>query len=234
MSSPNTHESSLDESARAAANGLSDLLAASPEAPTTFAQERVRWVRRWLDELGERPASVLDFGCGAGTATRYFFDELRIRSFIGVDVSREKLAAAEQSRSHVGATYVQLGDYRATESIELAFANGVFHQLPVRARMAAAVLVYRSLKAGGLFAFWEYNPWNPGSRLALNRGRVNADTSPLNPPQARQLLRGVGFDIVQTTSAFYFPRAPHWCRPIEAMLAPLPLGREYMVLARKP
>jgi hypothetical protein len=94
--------------------------------------------------------------------------------------------------------------------------------------------VYRSLKPGGLFAFWENNPWNPGTRLIMSRVSFDRDAITLAPPEARQLLRGVGFDIVHTTSAFYFPRALRWCRVMEPMLAPIPLGGQYMVLARKP
>jgi len=104
--------------------------------------------------------------------------------------------------------------------------------MSARERNAAAVLVYRSLKSGGLFAFWAHNPWNPATRVSTIGS--NGGARSLTPADARRLLRGVGFDIVHTTSTFYFPRTLTWCRSLEPVLGPLPLGRQYMVLARKP
>ena len=34
-----------------------------------FARGRLRWLRRCLDQLGERPAAVLDFGCSDGNTS---------------------------------------------------------------------------------------------------------------------------------------------------------------------
>jgi SAM-dependent methyltransferase len=233
MSSPDITTARLDEQVRRPGRfprGLSP----SAEEEGLYARARVRWLRRCLDELGERPSSLLELGCGCGASTPYFFEELKIRSLVGVDVSREQLAVAEHARTRAEVTYVQLGDYRATESMDLAYAHGVFSGMPVWERPAAAILVFRSLKSGGLFALWENNPWHPGARFGSRHASANGAAMPLNPPTARQLLRGVGFDIVHTTSAFYFPRALSWCRPLEPMLATIPLGEQYMVLARKP
>jgi len=234
MSSPDTRKPKFDASAPRHGAALHEVSLWPSDGQNYFARGRVRWLRRCLEELGERPATVLDFGCGAGSTTPYFFEELEVRSLVGVEVSRELLAAAERTRAHAQVTYVQLGDYRAAESIDLAYSNSVFHRIPPRERMAAAVLVYRSLKSGGLFAFWENNPWSPGSLLGMLDGAGGRGPATLAAPAARRLLRGVGFDIVHTTSAFYFPRALAWCRPIEPMLASIPLGEQYMVLARKP
>ena len=199
-----------------------------------YARERLRWLRKCLDELGERPAAMLDFGCsGGGVTSADYFAQLSIRSLVGVEVTANRDRAAEPLGVSESATFVHVADYRATESMDLAFTHGVIPHMPERDRAAAAVLVFRSLKSGGLFAFWNHNPWSPGARLTWN-GSSNGHGRPLAPPDARRLLRGVGFDIVHTTSTFYFPRTLSWCRPLEPMLAQLPLGREYMVLARKP
>lgn len=238
MSSPDTRKPEFDTRVQSGGDALRDASRSALIAPTDgksdFARGRVRWLRRCLEDLGERPATVLDFGCGAGSTTPHFFAELNVRSLVGVDVSREMLAVAERTRTHAEATYVQLGDFRATQSIDLAYANGVFHQIPPREQMAAAVLVFRSLKSGGLFALWEDNPWNPRVRLVMTRAGGQRQAITLTAPAARRLLRGVGFDIVHTTSAFYFTGALRWCRPIEPLLSSLPLGGQYMVLARKP
>lgn len=198
-----------------------------------LALGRVRWLRRCLEELGERPTSVLDFGCATSLVAPYFFQELHIKSFLGVAISQEQLRETQHARVPAEARFIHLRDFNATESVDLAYSSRVFHRMPAHARSAAAVLVFRSLAKGGLFAAWERNPWSPGARLeAMGSGHVAS--SGVGPPETRQLLRGAGFDIVHTTSMFHFPPALSWFRPIEPMLASLPLGLEYMVLARKP
>ena len=194
-----------------------------------YARGRLRWLRKCLDDLGERPVAMLDFGCSSGVTSADYFAQLRIHSLVGVEVSATS-DRAESLDATARATFVHVADYRATESMDLAFTHDVFPRMSDRDRAAAAVLVFRSLKSGGLFAFWDRN-----QRLRLpSTGSSNGRARALAPADARRLLRGVGFDIVHTTSTFVFPRTLTWCRPLEPLLAGLPLGREYMVLARKP
>lgn len=234
MASTDTQNTDLDRYASRGVRGNGARLARLLAGQSGFARGRVQWLRRCLDELGERPSSMLEFGCGSGATVPHFFAELPVRSVIGVEVSRELLAIARGTHTRSEVTWVQLGDYRATESLDLAYTSGVFQRIPPRDRMAAAVLVYRSLASGGLFAFWESNPWSPAARLTTGRASDARRAPALTAPEARRLLRGVGFDIVHTTSAFFFPRALRWCLPLEPMLASIPLGAQYMVLARKP
>jgi hypothetical protein len=198
-----------------------------------YARGRLRWLRKCLDDLGERPAALLDFGCSHGVTSADYFAQLPIHSVVGVEVSATPDRRAELLGATERATFVHVADYRATESMDLAFTHGVIPGMSERDRAAAAVLVFRSLKSGGLFAFWDRNSWNQRLRLT-STGSSNGHARALAPADARRLLRGVGFDIVHTTSTFVFPRALSWCRPLEPLLAGLPLGREYMVLARKP
>ena len=203
------------------------------EGDRYYARGRLRWLRKCLDDLGERPATMLDFGCSNGVTSADYFTQLRIHSLVGVEVSATRDRSAEALGATERATFVHVADYRATESMDLAFTHDVIPRMSERERAAAAVLVFRSLKSGGLFAFWDRNPWNQRLRLP-SMGSSNGHARALAPADARRLLRGVGFDIVHTTSTFIFPRTLSWCRPLEPLLAGLPLGREYMVLARKP
>jgi hypothetical protein len=43
----------------------------------------------------------------------------------------------------------------------------------------------------------------------------------------------MGFQLMHTSSRFYFPRWLKGLRPLEPALASLPLGGEYLVLGRK-
>jgi hypothetical protein len=85
---------------------------------------------------------------------------------------------------------------------------------------------------------WQANPWSPGVAWhdrVVARDESQADgTRALSANGMRRLLRGAGFDIIHTTSPFFFPQSMRWCEPLEPLLAPIQLGGEYMVLARKP
>ena len=94
--------------------------------------------------------------------------------------------------------------------------------------------VFRRLRPGGLFALWENNPWNPGTRYVMSRIPFDRDAVPLAPPEARRLVRACGFEVLRTDFLFLFPRALRLMRPLEARLSRLPLGAQYQVLCRRP
>ena len=52
--------------------------------------------------------------------------------------------------------------------------------------------------------------------------------------QEARLLEAAGLSCLATRSLFYFPRLLAVFRPLEPMLARLPLGAQYYVLAQKP
>jgi SAM-dependent methyltransferase len=196
----------------------------------------MHWVASRLRALGAPPpATVLDFGCGLGNATPLFLDILGARRVVGVDVSEGLLDRARDAfASEPRASFHTIAAYDAPASADLAFVNGVFHHIPVADRAESLRYVRRTLRPGGLFAFWENNPWNPGTRYIMNRVSFDEHAITITPPEARSLLRAAGFAVVETTALFIFPRALRWLRPLERLLAPLPLGGQYLVLCRAP
>jgi SAM-dependent methyltransferase len=127
-----------------------------------------------------------------------------------------------------------MSDYKPSQSLDLAFCNGVFHHIPLADRAHCVQYIKDSLRPGGLFALFENNPWNPGTRLVMSRIPFDKDAITLSPPTARQLLRASGFQILRTDSLFYFPRLLKFLRPAEKLLHKLPLGAQYLVVAQKP
>lgn len=197
------------------------------------ARGRARWLRKCLDELDEHPAHAVALGWER-TATAELFAHVGIQSLTTVAVGREPGHTSDPRSSDDRTTHVHVSAYRATESADLAVVAGLLGRMPARERSAVAVLMFRSLESGGLFAMWETNPWSPAALLAASPKRGRDVAEGIVPPDARRLLRGVGFDIVNTTSTFFFPRALSWVHLMWPLLAPIPIGPEYMVLARKP
>jgi SAM-dependent methyltransferase len=222
---------------------LAEGLGLTGEGKEYYARGRMLWLAKRLRELGaSHPETVLDFGCGLGNGTPLFFEHLGAKRVVGVDVSdglldraRTTFAAEPRVRFHRIAPRPDMSGtaaYDAPASADVAFVNGVFHHIPIAERADALAFVRRALKPGGYFAFWENNPWNPGTRYIMSRVSFDANAITITPPEARRLLRAAGFSIVRTDFLFYFPRALGALRPLERLLAALPLGGQYLVLCR--
>jgi len=209
-------------------------LAATGEDKAYFAEGRVAWLAGRLRQMGERPALAVDFGCGTGSAAPYMFAHLGIESLIGLDVSSASVAAASAQHGSQRARFMQFQDYEPAGDAGLVFCNGVFHHIPLDGRAAAIDYVYRTLQPEGLFALWENNPWNPGTRYVMSRIPFDKHAIPLPPPETRRLLRAGGFEILGTDFMFIFPKALSWFRGLEPKLSRYPLGGQYQVLCRKP
>ena len=206
----------------------------SREDKNYFARGRVAWLARCLSHLEERPRTLMDFGCGTGSSIPFLLNELMADSLLAVDISVESLAVAKRLHGTPRVRFVSLAKQQPAERIDLAFCNGVFHHIPVVDRLAAMKSVYSSLCPGGLFAFWENNPWNPGTRYVMSRIPFDREAIALSPPAARRLLRKGGFEVMHTDFLFFFPRWLSWLRSLEPRLTRVPLGAQYQILCRKP
>ena len=209
-------------------NGLS----LSGETKDFFANGRVNILARLL---GARPfPRILDYGCGTGSATPYLRALPNVAEVVGVDISDKSLDCARATYQHPHVEFHNLSTLSQLASFDLAFCNGVFHHIPTFERLGSLSQIYHALKPNGLFAFWENNPWNPGTRWVMSRVSFDRDAILLWPKEARRLLSQAGFEVVLTHFAFIFPKALGFLRFAEWPLRNLPFGTQYMLLARKP
>lgn len=212
---------------------LNRALAVSGEDKYFFALCRVKWLWKLFAQRNFFPERVLDYGCGTGTAVPFFFDLLDARSVLGVDVSEVSLEVARATHTDRPVTFLPCSEYTPAEQHDLAYCNGVFHHIPPAERPSCAEYVFQSLRPGGLFAFWENNPWNPGARYCMRVNPFDRDAIPLAPTESHRLLRSVGFDIVTTNYLFIFPKALSWFRWLEPPLCRVPCGAQYLILCQR-
>jgi SAM-dependent methyltransferase len=210
---------------------LAHALAATGENKEYFARGRVDFLHDCLASFGVSVKSVLDFGCGVGSGSDLLGQALGAVDVLGVDVSGVSIAQAR--RAHAQVRFLALDEYEPAGAFDLAFCNGVFHHIVPGERPAAVDIVFRSLRPGGFFAFWENNPWNPGTRYVMSRCEFDRDAMMLSPSLSRRLLASRGFDIVSTRFLFLFPRMLHLLRRAEKSLSRWPIGAQYQVLCRK-
>jgi SAM-dependent methyltransferase len=213
---------------------LNQALSLSGEDKDYFASRRVQWAAQCIAKLRQRPSRILDYGCGIGDTSRLLQTAFEAQSVIGVDISERSIELAAKRNGTATCQFSSFADYSQMESIDLAYCNGVFHHIPLTTRSSAVEYIFSRLRPGGLFSFWENNPWNPGTRYIMAQCVFDHDAVMIPPPQAKTLLREHGFEIVRTDFCFFFPRFLKGLRFLESSLSSVPFGGQYQVLCRKP
>jgi SAM-dependent methyltransferase len=226
-------EDLFDHYAAAYEEALSNAIAPSGENREYFAEGRVAWLKRCLDELKLPVHSLLDFGCGDGATTPLLFQALHAQFATGVDVSAKSLEIARKQHGTEQIHFESIGEFQPAGQNDLAYCNGVFHHILPEQRAQALSLVHGAVRGGGLFSFWENNPWSLATRYVMSRCAFDRDATTLSPPGARKLLKQGGFEILRTDFRFIFPRSLRVLRRIEDWIYRVPLGTQYQILCRK-
>jgi SAM-dependent methyltransferase len=212
---------------------LNEGLAATGEGKEFFARRLVEHLRDRLDDLHVRPRSVMDFGCGTGSTTEILREVLEPEAVFGVDVSEDSLRVARERHSDTGLMFLTPDEWPGGVEVDLVYCNGVFHHIEPMDRSAFLQFIRRALRAKGIFALWENNPWNPGTRLVMSRIPFDRDAHLLTSGHAVRLLVEQGFDPLRLDYAFIFPRSLRALRPLETRLSAWPIGGQYQVLTRR-
>ncbi len=175
---------------------LNQALAISGETRDHFARERVKWLARCIQRLQEKPQCGIDYGCGIGDTCVFLSEAFSLDSVLGLDVSCRSLEVAGQKHASASCSFHEFKDYVPQATIDLVYCNGVFHHIPVAERDESVGYILQCLRPGGLLAFWENNPWNPGTRYVMSKLAFDGDAHTLTPREALRLLRRGGFEII--------------------------------------
>jgi trans-aconitate methyltransferase len=225
-------QAEFDRFARKYEQDLAQSLAVTGESREFYAQRRIDWTAQCVARLGHSVRQILDYGCGDGANAPMLAARLNAEHVLGVDVSTESIAVARQANSAPGLRFQSSSEWTPDGTIDLAFTNGVFHHIPPAERPECLRAIRRSLTPEGLFAFWENNPWNPGTQIVMSRCAFDEHAIKISPRQAKRLLSNAGFKILRTDSLFYFTRQLSFLRPVENWLRPLPIGGQSQLLCR--
>jgi SAM-dependent methyltransferase len=212
---------------------LNEGLAATGESKEFFAWRRVEWLRDRLGELGIKPRSVMDFGCGTGSTTGILRQVLEPATVFGVDISQESLSVASDRHRDPAMTFLTPDAWPRGLEVDLVYCNGVFHHIDPADRPASLQFIRGALPPHGIFALWENNPWNPGTRLVMSRIPFDRDAQLMTSHDAVKLLREQGFNPLRVDFAFVFPNMLRALRQFEARLSAWPIGGQYQLLTRR-
>lgn len=212
-------------------------LRASGESKEFFARGRVEHLRAWWRAAGRaEPRRVLDFGCGLGEGAALLAEAFPGADVFGVDTSRKCVERAAERQAGSRARFRPLGEFEAEggPGVDVVHVNGVLHHVVPEERPALYRRLAAMLAPRGVVAVFENNPFNPGTRWVMSRIPFDRDAVLLSPGELRRGLAGAGLVPRDTSSLFWFPRALAFLRPLERLLAPLPLGAQYGVIAERP
>ena len=225
-------QAEFDRFARSYDQDLAKSLAPTGEGREYYAQKRIDWTAHCVAPLDVSVQRILDYGCGDGASVPMLAERFQAGQVLGVDVSADSITIARESYGREGLEFLCTRDWTPDSSVDLAFTNGVFHHIGPPDRPACLDAIRRALKPGGLFAFWENNPWNPGTQYVMSRCAFDEHANKISPREAKRMLSNAGFQILRADSLFYFPRQLSFLRPTESWLRALPLGGQYLVLGR--
>jgi SAM-dependent methyltransferase len=212
---------------------LERAISVSGEDKDYFARGRIAWLNDYLQKAGHAVSSVMDYGCGVGSAIPHLRETFKAAKILGVDVSAKSIEIARREHSSPNTEFALFDEYAPNGELDLAYCANVFHHIPPAERDAAIDYIYRSLRRGGIFSIWEQNAWNPATRYVMSRCTFDEDAIVLSPVETRKLLRRGGFEIISTDFLFIFPRQLQMFRFLEPHLSKLPFGAQYQTLARK-
>jgi SAM-dependent methyltransferase len=206
----------------------------SGESRDYFAEQRIQHTLRLCSSLLS-VSTVVDFGCGLGHATPHLRNAFPGARIVGIDSSHAAVAFARSRYSKANAEFMS-GDQEGLQpgSVDVVYSNGTFHHIEPDDRPKEIGRLFHWMSPGGLFALWENNPWNPGTRLVMKRIPFDRDAQLLSYVTAGKLLNAAGFRVGAVSSHFYFPAWLRSLRPLEPYLERVPLGAQYCVIAEKP
>ena len=222
LRNPETIEKEFDAYAAQYEAALNEGLSVSGEGPEYFAQRRIQWTAEVLKSHSNFD-SVLDFGCGVGIATPLLRQYISPKSILGFDPSTAAIKRAQSDFPESDVQFTAISKEIPSNQFDLAYCNGVFHHIMPEDRDAALATVFRALKPGGWFAFWENNPWNPGTRYVMSKIPFDRDAVVISPIEAKSLLERAGFKVERRDAWFLFPRTLSWLRPLESLFHRLPI-----------
>ncbi|NLU37557.1 MAG: methyltransferase domain-containing protein [Bacteroidales bacterium] len=214
---------------------LNDTLKVTGENSMYFCCERVKWMKQKISNFfpEHNIKHIIDYGCGTGDTIPIINEIFKPLLLTGIDISVKSIDLAKAKYQTRNITFYE--NYKTPKSLtfDLAYCNGVFHHIPIHKREKAINHMYSLLSEKAICAFWENNPWNLGTQYLMNKCPFDKDAITLSFNHSKQLLKKNGFNIVDVSFCFVFPKAFSFMRFSEKLLSKFPIGAQYLILAQK-
>lgn len=177
--------------------------------------------------FGARKPDGLDVGCGIGAFHPYVRDQFS--RYCGIDVSEKSIEQAKAARSDVEyAAHDGAQIPHVTRSFDFVSTICVMHHVPPAEWLAFMREMRRVTRPGGIVCVIEHNPWNPLTRIAVNRCEFDADAVLLRASKTEELMREAGMRNIASDYFLFLPFRAPFAQALERRIRWLPLGAQYM------
>lgn len=204
----------------------------SGEDPDFFAAYKAIEAARVM--AGAAPLRIMDFGAGRGNCIAHLQREFPDAALTALDVSSRSLTHCAARAIRPIETMCYDGQTLPFDAgtFDLVFTACVFHHIPAEDHIRLLREIRRTLTPQGRFILFEHNPWNPLTRHAVATCPFDANAVLISGPEMRRRFRAAGFKDVALRWTLFFPAPLAALRPLERGLGWLPLGAQYMLVAR--
>jgi ubiquinone/menaquinone biosynthesis C-methylase UbiE len=175
---------------------------------------------------------ILDIGSGIGLIDQRIKNDFK--NLYGTDIEEQTVKKAAERNPEVNyQVYDGLHLPFNDGTMDMAFAINVVHHVPPEHWQNFFNEMYRVLKPGGYAAIFEHNPFNPLTRLAVNRCEFDRDAVLISKSKVKNYFRKAGLSLTASSYIAFFPFSQNVFRKIENKLGWLPAGAQYYITGRK-
>ena len=204
------------------------------DPPAFFHRYKIADTRRTVDRSGVAVRNILDFGCGIGSSIPYFRELFPAAGLVCADTSSRSLEIAAQRFPGASAQLavqpaapLALADGR----FDLCFSACVFHHIDHAEHVAWLRELRRVTRPGGALVIFEHNPLNPLTRHVVHTCPLDVNARLVRAGTLARAVRTAGWRHVRVGYRLFFPGFLAALRPLEPLLAGLPLGAQYRLHA---
>lgn len=123
----------------------------NPDQYLKFARERTQAsIDLASRTMIEKPATVIDIGCGPGNSTRVLRERWPGAQFSGLDNSEEMIGKARADLPDVEWIYGDVPTYKFTKEYDVVFSNAALQWMPDHDELIPRL--YQTVKSGGALA----------------------------------------------------------------------------------
>ena len=179
------------------------------------------------------PLRILDIGCGPASVHALIAPS--IGELVGVDVSQ---ALIERARLENPTRSYRVYDGKdlpfSDNTFDICFTICVMHHVSPLLWEKFVSEMFRVTVPGGMVIVFEHNPYNPLTRIVVNRCEFDKEAVLLRSRNVITLLRGAGFVDLLERFFLVSPFRGRVFTMLDQCLCRLPLGAQYYVAARCP
>lgn len=195
-----------------------------------FTQGKADFFNNLLKD--EKAHSVLDIGCGIGDLHPYLAQ--KSRKITGIDVSSESIKIAKNTyKDNIYSVYDGKTLPFDDDTFDAVLTVCVMHHVPPKQWQNFIHEMIRVTKKGGKIAVFEHNPFNPLTRIAVNRCPFDKDAVLLRAKQVEKMFLSTK-QIKPASSYIFFTPFKHVAfKKLDNLLSWLPLGAQYCTYGQK-